>query len=145
VSTGVAAGGRSYDGAMVWAFLLVCVVSLGTCAAGVWRARSQRGHAVGIAGIVVASLAITAVAATTHDPDVSGGRFAEGLMLAFVALGLVPLAVYYGLGASLARHRLILGGLWLITQVPLAYYALIAWIFVLDYVACTPDAYECPF
>jgi hypothetical protein len=129
---------------MVWAFLLVCVVSLGACAVGVWRSASGRGHALGAAGVVVASLVITGVAATTHDPDVSGDRFAEGLMLAFVALGLVPLAIYYGLGAALARRRVILGGLWLITQVPLAYYALIAWIFVLDYVACTPDAYECP-
>ena len=46
--------------------------------------------------------------------------------------------------SALARWPLVLGGLWLVSLVPLAYYMIIALLFTLDLVYCAPDAYECP-
>jgi hypothetical protein len=125
------------------AFLVPAVLALAALALGAW-ARRSRGHVIGIALVVAASILIVLAVATGRDPEVGDSQFARGLALALVALGLAPLGVYYGLGAALARRRVILGVVYVVLLVPLYYYAFIAFILVADLVYCGPDAYECP-
>ena len=105
--------------------------------------RSGR-HAIGIALVVATSVVIVLAVATGRDPEVGDSEFARGLALALVALGLLPLGLYYGLGAALARRHVMLGVIYVVLLAPLYSYAFVALILVADLVYCGPDAYECP-
>ena len=97
-----------------------------------------------IAGAVAWCVAVLAIAVPERDPEVTDGAFAEGLVLCALLVGVVPYAAYYALGRLLARKRVALGVVWVLSVAPFYYYLFIAWLIVLDRVACGPDDYECP-
>jgi hypothetical protein len=125
------------------AYFVPAVLSLAALGLGVW-ARKAGGQAIGIALVVATSVVVVLAVATGRDPEVGDSEFARGLPRALVALGLLPLGIYYGLGAVLARRHVILGVVYVVLLAPLYYYAFVALILVADLVYCGPDAYECP-
>jgi hypothetical protein len=63
-------------------------------------------------------------------------------VLALLASALA-LTMYWALGI-VVRHLVTLAGLWVVSLVPLYFYAFFAWLIVAGHTQCGPQAYECP-
>ena len=123
---------------------LIAGLSAAFCVRGA-RWTEQRGvDAVLVAGLLALALACGLALAGQRGEGVPGGEFAFGLVFGASVLAVLPALAYWWLGRALARWPLVLGGLWLVSLVPLAYYMIIALLATLDLVYCAPDAYECP-
>jgi hypothetical protein len=123
--------------------ILLALVAV-PAAAGVWRRDARRPDWPAVAGASLVGIGFAVAATTTHDPDVSDGALATGLVLAGL-LGALPAYALFALGRGLARRRVALGVVCLALLAPLGYLYAFGWWMVLDYVHCPPDAYECPF
>jgi hypothetical protein len=95
-----------------------------------------------VALTAVISVTIGALAYFGHAVDVSGPRALHGALLALLASA-IALGVYWVLGI-VVRQLVTLGGLWVLSLMPLYFYALFAWLVVAGYTQCGPQAYECP-
>ena len=125
-------------------YLAPVAVAVFATGIGVMRSNAARPDPVALLATGIGGIAFAVLAVSQHDPGVAPGDAVAGVALAGVMLGAVPVYVYFVLGRALARHQV---ALWLIcaaSAVPLVYYDLIGFLFVLDLVYCPPDAYECP-
>ncbi|MFL5910623.1 MAG: hypothetical protein ACJ768_08685 [Gaiellaceae bacterium] len=124
--------------------MLPALTALAVCLLA--AARAERRWADPVAAIVIGAIALTAAwfAWTGYTRGVETGAAVTGIALAAVAQGVLPSAGYWALGRSLARRRGWLMALWAGSIVPLGIYLVVLTIVVAGFVACPPDAYECP-
>ena len=111
-----------------------------TVAASAARAAVQRW--IPVALVVLISVTIGVLAYFGRALDVSSGQALHGAVIALLASALA-LAGYWVLGI-VARHLVIVFGVWALSLVPLYSDAFFAWIVVAGYTQCGPQAYECP-
>lgn len=115
-----------------------------------WRSAVARSAAVRVARwrwvpvalVVLVSAAIGVLAYLTRVPDVNSSRALGGAAIALAA-SLVPLSIYYAIG-RLIKHAMTMLGVWLVSLLPLYYYAVVALIVVSASTQCTPGQYDCP-
>jgi hypothetical protein len=111
-----------------------------TAAISVGRAAAERWTPVALAALISVTLAVLAY--VNHALDVSSGQALHGAVIALLASA-VALGGYWALGV-VVRRLVTLAGLWVVSLGPLYFYALWAWLVVLGYTQCGPQAYECP-
>jgi hypothetical protein len=109
-------------------------------AISVGRAAVQRW--IPVAMVALISVTIGVLAYVGHALEVSSAQALHGAVIALLASALA-LGMYWGLGI-VVRHLVTLGGLWVVSLLPLYFYAFFAWILVAGYTQCGPQAYECP-
>ena len=126
------------------AWVVPAVVATLALVAGVRLREKPWLNAPAIAATAVCSAAAGVLVATTYDPEVGKTDLVVGTVLAVVAVGALPFALYYLLGRALAHRPLLLGAVALATLVPLYYYLFIALVISIGYVHCPPDANDCP-
>jgi hypothetical protein len=129
------------DGALVWLFPALCA---GAAAALGARSREDPRARPLLIGLLSATGIAVLILAETRDPEVTDGRFVQGLLLGGLLFGVVPFLAYFALGRWLSRRPGWLVFAWLVALVPFYLYSFFALIIALDLIACTPDAYECP-
>jgi hypothetical protein len=78
-----------------------------------------------------------------RDPAVHERAFLQGVVLAGLLIGFLPLCAYYILG-MLYNRPVALTVLWLASLYPVFVYLFFAWIASAGLVACPPGSYECP-
>jgi hypothetical protein len=108
-------------------YLLPLVLSAAACIVGVVRANTRAPDWPVMLGVLGCILLTGVVLAGARDPDVADGDFVLGVVVGATLLAGLPLLVYYWLGRSFAKRRLVL-----------------AFVYTLDLVQCPPEAYECP-
>lgn len=126
---------------VIW--LCSAVVMLAAAALGSRAAVAPGRHRDALWAAVAWSVVVAIATAGLHDPGVSIGSLVAGVVLAVALIGVLPFAVYYGLGRLLGTRRVWLGALWLITLLPLFEYVLFAYLIAGGLVFCPPDRYEC--
>jgi hypothetical protein len=115
-----------------------------------WRSAAARTAAARVARwrwapaalVVLISAALGLLAYLSRAPDVSGSRALDGAAIALAASA-IPLSMYYTLGRLIRRAMAVLV-VWLLSLLPLYYYAIFAVIVVASWAQCTPGQYECP-
>ena len=96
-----------------------------------------------VLAVVVAMALFGWFALGMYESDVSTGQATQGLAIAVLGLGAVPVIGYYALGRVLDTTWLA-AVLWSVGVVPLSLYMVFGWIVVAGLMGCTPDDYECP-
>jgi hypothetical protein len=126
--------------------VLIMLFALPAAAAfmGAARGETRRPDMLILVPMAVAGVALGLLALTAHDPDVPVYEAVEGVALAALLLGALPVYGFFTLGRALAGRRIILVLACLGATLPVAYLYFIGWIAVLALVHCPPDAYECP-
>lgn len=109
-------------------------------AISVGRAAAERWTPVVLAALISVTLAVLAY--VDRALDVSSGQALHGAVIALLASA-VALGMYWALGV-VVRRLVTLAGLWVVSLAPLYFYALWAWLVVLGFTQCGPQAYECP-
>jgi hypothetical protein len=113
----------------------------GAAARSVGRVAVQRW--IPAALVVLISVTLGVLAYVGHTPDVSGDRVIHGAVIALLASGLA-LSLYWGL-ARVVREFVTLFAVWVLSLVPLYYYAFFAFVIVVTYTQCGPASIDCPF
>ena len=104
--------------------VVIAGLSAAFCVRGA-RWPDQRGVDVAlIAGLVAVAVVCAIWLAGQRQVGVPGGEFAFGLVFGACVLAVLPALAYWWLGRALARWPIVLGGLWLVSLVPLGYYRL---------------------
>jgi hypothetical protein len=93
------------------------------------------------AGVAVA---IGLPIAGPRDPAVHERAFLEGVVLAGLLIGFLPLCAYYIVGRMLYNRPVALTVVWLASLYPVLVYLFFALIATVGLVACPPGSYECP-
>jgi hypothetical protein len=93
--------------------------------------------------VALISLALGVVAYAGHAPDVSGDQAVHGAAIALLASALA-LSVYWGLGRFVRRFGALMA-VWMVSLVPLYFYAFFALVIALTYTQCGPGNPGCLF